>query len=621
MRFRPGALLLSWALACSLLVSDATADKITVLKKDDLPRHEYKIDGRAVDYVSDRDKVLVLVAEIEKNLLGDLEKYDIQDRPTLAGYYQTLASIRFIQDDYEGYAKYRASYVSLLDKDAQKLTSGLFTRAFISAKQSGAEPFDDALRAELDKLVTPLPYDVVGDEIKSSKGSAEIFNETLIRGGLESVLQPILEQNDNVLTGDRAAGLASNYFMVNTLLPHKEVIVASYDAFLRVHAVEKENIWPAREATIAKGDGRDIVLAVWDSGVDTDCLPLQIWTNENEIAGNGEDDDGNGFIDDRHGIAWDMHANKVNDLLYPIGEVKDRAILQSMSKGFSDVTSNIESEEGTALKKKLGSLEQSEVRPFIENLMMYGAFMHGTHVAGIAVEGNAHAKVLATRLTFDTRMIPEKPTVEQARKDSAMYAATIDYYKKNGVRVVNMSWGGNVGSVEAVLEMHAEGETVEERKAKAREIFEISKIGLEKAIAGAPDILFITSAGNSDLDNEFVEAIPAAFDLPNIMTVGAVDQAGDETSFTSFGRVDVYANGFEVESYVPGGDRMPASGTSMSSPNVTNLVAKILAVRPEMGPTEVRDVIIETSEERMAGERPVRLIHPANAMSRIRAAN
>ena len=76
------------------------------------------------------------------------------------------------------------------------------------------------------------------------------------------------------------------------------------------------------------------------------------------------------------------------------------------------------------------------------------------------------------------------------------------------------------------------------------------------------------------------------------MAVGAVDQAGDETSFTSFGeRVDVYANGFEVESYLPGGEKMSGSGTSMSSPNAANLVAKLFALDPSLTPIEVIDMI------------------------------
>ena len=82
--------------------------------------------------------------------------------------------------------------------------------------------------------------------------------------------------------------------------------------------------------------------------------------------------------------------------------------------------------------------------------------------------------------------------------------------------------------------------------------------------------------------------IPSSWDLPNLLVVGAVDQAGDPTSFTSGGEtVRVYASGFEVESYVPGGTRMPMSGTSMASPQVCNLAGKVFAKNPKLTPAEV----------------------------------
>ncbi len=49
--------------------------------------------------------------------------------------------------------------------------------------------------------------------------------------------------------------------------------------------------------------GETVIVAVIDSGVDIDHEDLKsvVWTNPNEIAGNGKDDDNNGFIDDIHG--------------------------------------------------------------------------------------------------------------------------------------------------------------------------------------------------------------------------------------------------------------------------------------------------------------------------------
>jgi len=59
---------------------------------------------------------------------------------------------------------------------------------------------------------------------------------------------------------------------------------------------------------------KTVIVAIIDSGVDIEHEDLKdkIWTNEDEIAGNGIDDDKNGYIDDVHG--WNFIGN-------PNGEV------------------------------------------------------------------------------------------------------------------------------------------------------------------------------------------------------------------------------------------------------------------------------------------------------------
>jgi subtilisin family serine protease len=55
--------------------------------------------------------------------------------------------------------------------------------------------------------------------------------------------------------------------------------------------------------------GEEIVVAVIDGGVDINHEDLvdNIWVNENEIPGNGIDDDNNGYVDDVNG--WDAYSN------------------------------------------------------------------------------------------------------------------------------------------------------------------------------------------------------------------------------------------------------------------------------------------------------------------------
>src|SRR6185503_11166932 len=155
--------------------------------------------------------------------------------------------------------------------------------------------------------------------------------------------------------------------------------------------------------------------------------------------------------------------------------------------------------------------------------------------------------------------------------------------------------------------------TPDERKKIARDYFDIQKDALTKAFASAPAILFVTAAGNSNEDATFTEDIPAGIRLPNLITVGAVDKAGDEASFTSYGpTVVVDANGYQVESTIPGGDKLAESGTSMASPQVANLAAKILAIDPKLKPTEVIKLIRETADTTPDGRRT--LVNPKKAV-------
>ncbi len=54
---------------------------------------------------------------------------------------------------------------------------------------------------------------------------------------------------------------------------------------------------------VADKKGTTVIVAVIDSGIDIEHEDLKdnVWTNSDEIAGNGKDDDNNGYIDDIHG--------------------------------------------------------------------------------------------------------------------------------------------------------------------------------------------------------------------------------------------------------------------------------------------------------------------------------
>jgi subtilisin family serine protease len=228
-------------------------------------------------------------------------------------------------------------------------------------------------------------------------------------------------------------------------------------------------------------------------------------------------------------------------------------------------------------------------------------------VAGIAVEGNPFSRVYTATMLWEHRSEPVKPTEEMTRRTAAAYKQIVQSFKDQKLRVVNMSWRYGASAYEGMLAWHNVGATPEERKQLARRLFAIERDALREAMASAPEILFVAGSGNEDNSADFEEYIPAGLNLPNLLTVGAVDKAGEETSFSTFGKtVVVHANGFEVESVLPGGDRVKFSGTSMASPQVANLAAKLFALKPELTVAQVRQAVLDGAERKGR----VNLAHP-----------
>ena len=599
-----GRVLLSWLLV--LLLQSAVTAEVTNKKKiiniDDLPRYSYDVETTVSALLKDDTAFSIFAAQVGADVDNILAEYDIEDKTTLTGYHATLFDIAMLDHEYDDAQRLIKAMRELQEKPANKHMTGLVSGSIIRAIQDvGSE--DSALYREtfaryFSAAVSQLPWDIVQEMIEELKGRTEIMSENLIMGSIQTSLEPVVE-NTGQLSSDFAAHVIALRYVLDYQLPLKNEIVTVLDRYIKQSRVEKVDIWQERAVDLA-GEARlhPVVVAIWDTGVDVDVFPDNLWVNTAEKI-NGLDDDGNGFVDDVHGIAYDVNYEKTPQLLYTVEDAQVTvSALKDMMKGYFDVQAAIESPEASALRQRMATMEPEDLAPFVEDLMQYALYMHGTHVGGIAINGNPAARIMPVRFEVDYHVVPPAPTVEDAHKAAQMYRDIIGYYKTNNVRVVNMSWVGTVRETERALEMNGIGETPDERAKLAREIYDITKETIYELIKNTPEILYVNGAGNDNDDVSFEDFYPTSFDLPNILVAGAVDQAGDETSFTSFGeRVDIYANGYEVMSYLPGGDSMPASGTSMSSPQAANLAAKLFALEPSLTPVEAIDLIIQGADE------------------------
>ncbi len=580
---------------------------------DDIPRFTYDVSNTVIELVTSEEAFTPLAKQVRADIENLIETYEIDDKTTFKSFLNTLVLLDMLDENYDAALAGLDKIRELQDKPASKLMTGLITGSIIKAQREVGKTdetiYKETFSYRLAKAIEELPWLVIQEDIEGYKGRMEVLSENFLRGIIQSQLEPAVEHSGTI-SGDMANRVISMRYMMHVVLPLKNEIVAVYGKHIAQNQVEKDNIWDDREVVLTEEqDCHPVVVAIWDTGVDTDVYADQLFVNAGETI-NGKDDDGNGYIDDIHGIAHTVDQEKTPELLYPMAEAEERIHeMHTMIKGFFDMQAAISSPEATALKQKLASIQPDEVNSFLEDMTRYALYCHGTHVAGVAVDGNPFARIMVARFTMDYRTIPEAPTIEMSEKMAQNYKEVIEYFKNNGVRAVNMSWGGTLRSTEELLEVHGIGHDAEERAQLAREMFDIEKNAMYEAMRNAPEILFVTSAGNENDDAAFEDYYAASFDLPNVLVVGAVDQAGDVTSFTSFGEtVDVYANGYEVESYLPDGERLAASGTSVSSPNTTNLAAKLFALEPSLRPEQVVNLIKGSADKSEDGD--LLLINP-----------
>lgn len=579
--------------------------KPRIEKEADLPRFTYKVAGPLEDVVRSPERFAPLAAAVRRDTQSVLDGYQIDDKATRRDLITRIAVLDFLDGRYDQALAHAEEVRALQDKPADKLLSGLRLRAMASAARTqppGSEGYRAAVKDYIAHELDAAPYEVVANDVRELKASAELIGETLVLGRVREVMQPIVNRTGE-LSSDFAPGIVNARFALTATLPLKAALTAAFTSYLDAHHVAKADIWGARDVTLAPGEHlAPVRLAVWDSGVDTALYPGQILRGAQ----------GRPVF-----IAYDLLGRPSKDLLQPLPPAVQARLpeLQSYTKGFSDLQSNIDSPEASEVKRMLSTLAAGDYRQRVEELGLIGNYEHGTHVAGIALAGNPYAELVVGRMAFDYKLQPDPcPSRAQALRDAAAQKATVAFFRKEKVRVVNMSWGGSVGDIERALEQCGIGKTPAARKAIAREYFEIGRKALAEAFRGAPGILFVAAAGNSNSDPTFVEDVPAAIVLPNMLTVGAVDLAGDEASFTSYGpMVKVHANGYQVESYLPGGKRVALSGTSMAAPQVTGLAAKMLAVNPKLTPQDLVRIITGTADPTPDGRR--NLMNPKKALA------
>jgi subtilisin family serine protease len=197
---------------------------------------------------------------------------------------------------------------------------------------------------------------------------------------------------------------------------------------------------------------------------------------------------------------------------------------------------------------------------------------HGTHVAGIiGAQGNNATGV--TGVNWDVNVMALKFLDENGEGNTADAANAIDFAVAHGARIVNASWGGPSFSQALYGSIRRAGER------------------------GA---IVVAAAGNEGVNADTRPDYPAAFDLPNIVSVAATDRADRLLDFSNYGAksVDLGAPGDDILSTVPTISDPTGyasfSGTSMAAPFVSGAAALYLSKFPQASVDQIKAALLQS---------------------------
>ncbi len=194
------------------------------------------------------------------------------------------------------------------------------------------------------------------------------------------------------------------------------------------------------------GGSREVIIALIDTGVDTshEDLSGSFWVNEDEIAGNGIDDDNNGYVDDTNG--WNFYRN--NNKIYT-GSSDDShgthgagTITASTGNelGISGVTDS-DSVKIMTLKALGGTSGSGSTASLIEAIRYAEA--NGASICNLSLAGTSNDRALYQTIADSSMLFVIASGNDGANTDrTPCYPASYDL--NNIISVANLSYDGTL---------------------------------------------------------------------------------------------------------------------------------------------------------------------------------
>lgn len=177
---------------------------------------------------------------------------------------------------------------------------------------------------------------------------------------------------------------------------------------------------------------------------------------------------------------------------------------------------------------------------------------HANHVAGIIAACDNTIGIIGT--APQATILPLKVIVDVVQLcESSWVVDAIRYANQAGAKIVNMSFCTDENNINIIR---------------------------DEMITNS-NMIFVCAAGNNNVDLNVTPYYPAAWNLSNQITVGAIDNLGHKASYSNYGSlVHIAAPGNDILSIVPNNNYEYKSGTSMAAPYISGILALKLSYYP-----------------------------------------
>lgn len=389
---------------------------------------------------------------------------------------------------------------------------------------------------------------------------------------------------------------------------------------MRVRLVLSLLVLIAAPVALAQTPEKAVTIAIMDRAINSEDSRLK-----DRLTGSAKSD----FRSEPEFAQYEKELDRLNDLV----EIQyQRELTAAESKEFSRLNSGI---------------------PY-EVYQEFIAENHGQHVAGIAIAGTQHTKLLPVTtvenltkeheqkilesvykardinnpMDVDPQFLSELPARYYLLKEirNPLFVAVkaqldmmkpkFEYLQKQSAQIVNMSFGAGLresiasGIGEWWASNFVTSPSDEVWTAYIHAAQKYASLHLYSWLMQNQDKLFVMAAGNwtnadgepnnNDTDPSFPVSVANWYDSANLIVVAATVGRESLAGFSGYGdkTVDVAAPGVHILSYKANGKLIHFTGTSQATPYVSNAAAKVLEANPHMNSLELKRIIVQTVDKK-----------------------